>query len=260
MRVPLLVAMLALLTGCGLSDYEKRMDEQRARLELYDEQAKLLSDMIEMPKGKDAYGNEIKVPFDIFLRFPRPVFSSFRGPKAIYLSGNKKPLYRYEGKTDFNVLVALAEVLPPESKTEKAEPATKGEAGPKSESTTKETVPAFRARVREGLMDYISREYRMAATPPEFTDLKKDVRETTRDGRPHKLEFETVVFDDPRRQDPSRFFVFFRTHMTRQAAVIYQLPMQLAGDRPTLHALDISLKTLEIQPAAISMRIAFRRK
>ena len=254
MRVMLFAVMLGLLAGCGLSDYEKRMDEQRARLELYDEQAKLLSDMIEMPKGKDAYGNDIKVPFDIFLRFPKPVSSSFRGPKAIYLSGNKKPLYRYEGKPDFHVLVALAEVLPPESKTEKSEPA------PKAEPTTKEAAPAFRARVREGLMDYVSREYRMAATPPEFTDLKKDVRETTRDGKPHKLEFETVVFDDPRRQDPSRFFVFFRTHATRQGAVIYQVPVKLAEDRATLQAMDMSLKTLEILPPAIGMRTAFRAR
>lgn len=249
MRVLLFAATLGFVAGCGLSDYEKRMDEQRARLELHDEEAKLLSDIIEMPRGKDAYGNEIKVPFDIFLRFPRPVTSTFRGPKAIYHGGNKQPLYRYEGKTDMNVLVALAKV------------ASSKDASPKDKAPEGEEAPEdFRTRVREAIMDYISREYRMSATPPEFTELKKDVRQTTREGRPHTLEFETIVFDDPRRQEPSRFFVFFHTQKYRQAVVIYQVPAQQANDKAALHALDISLKTLEILPAATGMRMAFRAR
>lgn len=244
MRVMLLAATLGLLAGCGLSDYEKRMDEQRARLALYDEEAKLLSEVIEMPRGKDAYGNAIKVPFDIFLRFPKPISATFHGPKAIYHSENKQPLYRYTGKTDFHVLVALAKVTFSQDKP-----------------AEDEATPAdFRARVREGIMDYISREYRMSAAPPEFTELKKEVRPTTRAGRPHTLEFETIVFDDPRRNEPSRFFVFFQTHKYRQAAVIYQLPAQLVNDPAALHALDISLKTLEILPEAINMRLAFRSR
>lgn len=248
MRVMLFAAALGLLagglTGCGLSDYEKRMDEQRARLELFDEEAKLLSDIIEIPRGKDAYGNEIKVPFDIFLRFPKPVTATFRGPKAIYFGENKQPLFRYEGKTDMNVLTAWANVASPTGKPAEGE-----------------VVPAdFRARVREGIMDYIFREYRMSAVPPEFTDLKKDVRQTTREGRPTTLEFEAIVFDDPRRTEPSRFFVFFHTQKYRQAVVIYQLAAQQANDRAALHAVDVSLKTLEILPAATTMRMAFRAR
>jgi len=242
MRVLLFATMLGMLTGCGLSDYEKRMDEQRSRLELFDEEGKLLSDIIDMPKGKDSYGNVIKVPFEIFLRFPKPVWPKFQGPKAMYQGAHKQPLYRYEGKTDMNVLVGLAMVA---SSKEKAE---ENEALPED----------FRARVREGIMDFISREYRMSATPPEFTDLKKDVRQTTREGRPHTLEFETIFFDDPRRQDPSRFFVFFNTHKYRQAVVIYQLSAQQANDKAALHAMDVSLKTLEILPAAKAMRAAYR--
>jgi hypothetical protein len=218
------------------------MDEQRARLELFDEEAKLLSDVIDMPKGKDPYGNEIKVPFEVFLRFPKPVLAKFRGPQAMFQGAHKQPLYRYEGKTDMNVLVGLAKVASPTDK------AAEGEGTPED----------FRARVREGIMDFISREYRMSATPPEFTDLKKDVRQTTREGRPYTLEFEKIVFDDPRRQDPSRFFVFFHTHKYRQAVVIYQLSAQQANDRAALHAMDVSLKTLEILPAATKMRAEHR--
>ncbi|MCI0681848.1 MAG: hypothetical protein L0Y71_07065 [Gemmataceae bacterium] len=238
----LLAALLGASAGCGLADYEKRMDEQRARLELYDEENKLLGAPLDKPRGKDPYGNDIKVPFDVFLRVPKRIARSFRGAEMMYHSASKQPLYRYAGRGDFNVFIAMAQVAAPTTK-----PAA-GDAAPEE----------FRARVREALMEYISREYRMSVNPPDFADLKKDTRKATRDGQPRTLDFDATVFDDPRRQEPSRFFVFFLTQKFRQAAVIYQMPVQ-AAVATGLHEMDLSLKTLDLSMAA-TLRMAYQSR
>ena len=69
----LMTTAFALACGCGLSDYEKRMDEQRERMNLFDEENATLGDLIDMPSGKDPRGAEIKVPFEIYLRLPKGI-------------------------------------------------------------------------------------------------------------------------------------------------------------------------------------------
>src|SRR5215510_11925 len=162
-RVCFAVLMLVVPIGCGLSDYEKRMDEQRERLKLFDEESALLYDIIDMPKGKDAYGNEIKVPFEVLLRLPAGFSGRFEGPKAVYSSA-KLPLYRFSsGKPDVNVLAAWAL------------------AAAKADEVLPEDC---RNRVRGALQDYITRTYSVSANIPDFNQLKKDPRHVVRDGRP----------------------------------------------------------------------------
>jgi hypothetical protein len=234
--------MVVLLCGCGLADYEKRMDEQRERLRILDEEATLLGDLIDLPSGKDMYGNQVKVPFEIFLRLPRSVSGAYTGAKAIYYSA-KQPLYRYYGKGDMNVFVAWAKV--PDKNAKPLEDEVRPE--------------DFRDRVRGGLQDFITREYRLNASPPEFDQLKKDRRTVVRDGRKRVLDFESLMFDDPRAQTPSRFIVYVQQWSDRQAAVIYQAPVQQV-DQQYMRIVDISLRTLEITGIAKQQRFAFKRK
>src|SRR5437870_5684245 len=61
------------VAGCGLSDYEKRMDKHQ-RIVALDETSKLLEDPIEMPMlkkpgSKDDF--EAAWPFDVYLRLPK---------------------------------------------------------------------------------------------------------------------------------------------------------------------------------------------
>ena len=60
------------VSGCGLSDYESRMDAQRARVQKFDDANNRLGDPIAMPmiqvKGGAA---QPAWPFDIFLRLPK---------------------------------------------------------------------------------------------------------------------------------------------------------------------------------------------
>ena len=234
--------VLGMVTGCGLSDYEKRMDEQRERLARLDEEATLLGDLIDLPRGKDAYGNEIQFPFEIFLRLPKGVSGSFKGKEAIYY-GDKQPLYRFAGKQDVNVLVAWTKIADKNATTK-----------PKDDELSPEQ---FRARVRTALQDFLTRTYSVNANLPDFAQLKKDTRATVRDGLKRTLEFDATQFDEPLKQAPARFFVFIQVFSDRQAAVIYQAPVQQA-DQQFQRTMDISLKTLEITGSAKAQRIAFK--
>jgi hypothetical protein len=241
----MLAAVLIVAPGCGLADYEKRMDEKREQLRLFDEENALLGNLIDMPRGKDAYGNEIKVPFEVFLRLPNAVAATFRGGEAVYY-GDKQPLFRYFGRNDVNVFVAWAKVR---NKTP----------DPNSKPAEDEIPPEdFRAKVRLGLIDFITREYKgtVGANIPSLDKLKADPRKALRDGKEQVLQFESIEFADPRVQNPSRFHVHLLTLYFRQAAVIYQAPVQQAN-QDWQRAADVSLKTLEITPAATSLRSAF---
>lgn len=244
----LFAALIIAAAGCGLADYEKRMDEKREQLRLFDEEALLLGNMIDMPRGKDAYGNEIKVPFDIFLRVPKGVSGTFKGAEAVYY-GDKQPLFRYFGKADVNVFVAWSKV-----KHKTLDPNAK----PAEDEVFSED---FRAKVRLGLMDFITREYKGAvgANVPTFEKFKADARKTIRDGREQLLQLETLEFTDPRVQSPSRFYVHVQTLYFRQAAIIYQVPVQ-QDNQDWQRTADVSLKTLEITGAATGLRTAFSSK
>src|SRR6266704_2826576 len=71
----LIVAALIGVGGCGLSDYQKRMDEQRARIQDFDDANRLLDDPIERPIIKAPDGNDFTDKaawhFETFLRLPK---------------------------------------------------------------------------------------------------------------------------------------------------------------------------------------------
>jgi hypothetical protein len=243
MRLWITIA-LGLACGCGLADYEKRMDEQRERLQTMDKENEVLGELIQMPSGKDLYGNEIKAPFDIFLRPPQGIWAKFQGPKFVY-HGGKLLLYRYShsSKPDVNMFVALARVG---SKTS-------------TEKKDDEILPEdFRAKVRDALLEFFRREHGgWNANLPDFAELKKEMRQVTREGKLQSVEYETAIVDDGRLQNPSRLFVFIHIGRARQAAVVYQAPVPQAEQfRPVV---DVSLKTLEISALARDMRSAYSR-
>lgn len=245
-RGSIVTLFLAVLSGCGLADYEKRMDEQRERLQAMDKENEVLGDVIQMPSGKDPYGEAIKVPFDIFLRPPQGIAVKIQGPKAIYYGG-KLPLYRYTNasKTDVNMFVAAAKIVDATSKEK-----------PKEDELTPDD---FRAKVREALLDYFRREHGgWNASLPDFAALKKESLPVTREGKQQALVLETAVADDGRLQNPSRLFIFVHVGKYRQAAVIYQAPVQIA-EQGFRSAVEISVKTLEITALAITLRTAYAR-
>lgn len=65
-----LVALPALmLAGCGVADYEKKMQDAEVRVGRFDDENKLLGDPLVLPPHKDKEGP----PIDVFLRPPKGV-------------------------------------------------------------------------------------------------------------------------------------------------------------------------------------------
>ena len=112
----MLVSLLALsVAGCGLSDYQSRMDDQRKRVKKFDDANQLLGDPIDIPAipgpGK---GRTETIPawsFEIFLRIPKgyvldqkPLYTNF-------------PCFRYYGADrNYNVFVAAAVLIEKDAK------------------------------------------------------------------------------------------------------------------------------------------------
>src|SRR5262245_4545061 len=93
--------LFLLLAGCGLSDYESRIDQERIRVKIFDEENKVLGDLIDRPYDvvKIAEGKEILTqiwPFDVFLRVPKDVNNKSEGKTAAYAAEHLK-LYRFKG-------------------------------------------------------------------------------------------------------------------------------------------------------------------
>src|SRR3954470_24265081 len=67
------VILLCVAAGCGLSDYEKRMDEQRQRIKEFEDVNLLLDEPLEIPSTKKPGGRDEMVPArpEIYLRLPK---------------------------------------------------------------------------------------------------------------------------------------------------------------------------------------------
>jgi hypothetical protein len=84
-----MLALLAALGGCGLSDYEARMREAQARLKRFDEENKLLGEPLQVPTRTDEKTKAVVPVADAFVRPPRGIMSM---PEKEPRSGL---LYRY---------------------------------------------------------------------------------------------------------------------------------------------------------------------
>src|SRR5439155_9457336 len=101
------LAVIALTgaSGCGLSEYQSRMDEQRTRLQNFDDNNRLLDDPIDMPrlklKDKDGNPGEKLAWPDVFLRLPKGYATTPKDKDPygyVFLEKqNLFPCYRYAG-------------------------------------------------------------------------------------------------------------------------------------------------------------------
>jgi hypothetical protein len=126
LRLPHLLALLLLgAAGCGLSDYQSRMDKNREWVREFDEANRGLDDPIEtpsvpLPKPKDP-PKDAKEPakeepkeakpawlFDVFLRLPKG-FGTTPKDKIPYLS--PFPCYRYAGAEPGHDILIAANVV-----------------------------------------------------------------------------------------------------------------------------------------------------
>jgi hypothetical protein len=238
--------------GCGLRDYEKHMDEERAYLNEFDEENKSLGEPVEIPQKEvfiEIPNTKKKTPMQtdafpvkIFLRPPRWIAPQARKDTFTF---ERVSLYCYPGSSGFNLLFTDAE---PDKNPSTGYPFKNGIA-PKD----------FRDQVRGALVQFVQREHKLAVTGWQADDnLKKEsflVKDSQ--GRPKKLDFEKQVFPETpagAKEEPKQSFeVYYLQEPTYQAAIIFEIPTQWTRDQTTRRIVEYSLKSLAFAQEAVAM-------
>jgi hypothetical protein len=246
----LLGALFLGAAGCGLPDYEQKIDAQRTRVAEFDELNRVLDDPVEMPTlpapkaAKDSKEEVPAWPPELFLRLPRGFGSA---PKEKALGDPSFPMFRYAGgELGFSIFVAIASIQ------EAKKPAEVGNY----------PIDYFRFKVREGLfkhqlivnkadlpiptkIEYVARRVKVYSPYPERAEIRFD-----------HLELSDAAIKG--RVNPSTFEIFLREEAGRQAAIVLHRP---AGKQSAEHRkiIDASLGTLDLTPESAGKRAQFKK-
>jgi hypothetical protein len=211
----LAVLGLFFVAGCGLSDYERQMDEHTAIYQHLDEENRILDHPLEVP-------GDAEVKF--FLRPPRGVYFKARASNNIVYEN--VTLYLYEGPPGRNVLVA-ANLQAAESKDRALAPKD------------------FERQVRGGLVQYCKQ---MNGDPGPWVSEEATASETRTAIRPwgkqETLNFQTQTFTARLGAVDVQLFVYYLHEGQRQAAVIFQVPRNTQENGNETRSEEWSVKTL----------------
>lgn len=252
------VVLLAIgITGCGLSDYQGRLDQQSARVREFDELNKLLDDPIDAPPRIEfeAINPETKEkektdkqgwPFEIFVRLPKGHGTT---PREKTPFGYPFPLFRYSGGTEgaMSIFVAADWI-----------------ADPKGDEPEKGMLPAvFRAWLMRGLQDYCGKANKIALAVPDKVEPKPidDVKAV--DPYPKaKLSYKYFELTDkghPQVKEASVFEVYIREEINKQVAIVFHRPIQPLNAAALNKSLRACLGSLDVGNNAGPRRVLFRK-
>jgi hypothetical protein len=244
--------LLLLCVGCGLGDYEGRMDAERARVKLFDDENRLLGEMAEQPveKVKDKDAGEVDRPvwpFEVFLRLPQGISGKIAG-RYHGLISPPVPLFRYGAKDGLNVFIAAGLVA---ERTK--ENIYKANEWPSED---------FRQNVRSGIREYYKKEYSFIPQnilrDAQPAKERKQPQSWRGENRP-PLDFDKSTGNDSDNKlakENSQFELYYHRLANRQVALIFQIPQKLANEKQTLDAIDLCLKSLDISDKAPERREA----
>jgi len=264
MKTHMLLAAATLLavSGCGLDDYEKRMDVERRRVDIFDKEEAHLGGFVEAPpsrkiKNKDKEEDVPAWPFEVYLRVPIG-FDRTSTPEQYemgdlflyrFLCNLEKPAQDKPDvkiKEGWNMFVACSKVgeMDKKSGTFKAGELSQGE---------------FQQRILKVLRKYYRAEYKKSGRDYEFPySLPKSekfqpefVKERLKDNKdPPAVEVETLEFL-PKDKDSTAFQLYFHRNGANQIAVIFQLPEAATKDPKFVPGRNYCLKSLDISENAI---------
>jgi hypothetical protein len=254
------MALLPLaLAGCGLGNYEEQLRREQARVKMIEEEKKLLGDPVEMPYAAPTDiaampASELPGPTDANV-FVRPPKSFACKSKSEGLVGKGKvSLYGYSGTEGRNVLVGAYAA----DKTEKD----------------------FQEEIWQAFRDYLahSRGFQPQQLPDAPKDKKHEKKPLLAIGRevpqvldldlwtwdeadlaPAKKDPKSAPADKDKKQEPSRYWIYFCRSGVVQAAVIYQVPLQRANDAAVARSIEASIKSLGVGPEAVSRRATYQK-
>jgi hypothetical protein len=258
-----LIAMLLIgVAGCGLADYQSRMDAQRERVKEFDDANRSLDEPIEIPllpseklkEPKDdvkEQRTEEANPawlFDFYLRLPKG-FGKTPKDKVPYFS--PFPCFRYSGiEPGYDILIAAALVADPKTK----EPEMFG----------KYTPDNFRSFLRVAIKDFY-------AKTNNKLDLKLPDKEIYQvidvkmlspfSDVTSRIAYQYIVYSDsgnPKIKEPSQFRVYLHEEPPnvkggirepgKQIAIVVHRPMRTSDD-PFDKAIAACLGTLDANEA-----------
>lgn len=247
----LAVAALVFAGGCGLADYEKRIDEQKEYLQRFDEENELLGQPLEMPTRtvKDDKGLRLEtpLPLEFFLRPPKGIANKFKAedPPFVY---EGLPVVRYEGPKGYNVLATTAPVTP-----------EKGKAVAKGSLRVKE----FQQRTRGALADYFQKQSGrvMPWLSPDFEKTKPDTRVFPNPrGKSTQITFDTqTLAEHVDKKAGALFYLYFTSTPFQQGAIIFQVPAEVSDNAVLKRAIQLSVNTYALGVDATKKRADFRR-
>jgi hypothetical protein len=233
-------------SGCGLSDYQNRMDAQRVRVQEFDEGNRLLDDPIDMPKIKFQDSQEQAAwPFEVFLRLPKG-YSTMPKEKDPY--NYPFPFYRYSGGSEgaTNIFVVAAFIQDPQKDQEQAKYYAKN----------------FPGYVRGALEEFSMKTHKVKHLFPDKVEIKtREVKPVTPYPDP-KIVFKSSQYTDESNKqlkDHSVFEVFFREQANKQVCIVVQRPARPANAAELSKSIEACLGSLDISSDANAKRYAYKK-
>ena len=253
---PGVLLLCAAASGCGLSDYQNKMDAQRARVAEFDETNRMLDDALEMPRLPQDEA-QAAWPFEFFLRLPKGYTLNPKTPYSKNFS-----FFRWQGADPSTSIFIAAALL----------------AELKKENYGEYERENFRSYVRDGIEDFYIKTYKQEKIDPNFfgnryklflpnEKIKYESYEakvlSPISGDTATVHYETIVYTDKenkRIKEFSEFRVFHHLQLGKQVAIVFQRPLRTpsAPFEATIEAK--CLGTLDVGPEAISKRAQFRKK
>jgi hypothetical protein len=277
--LPHLLAILLIgAAGCGISEYQSRMDAQRERVMKFDEANRGLDDPIEIPSvplqkpnpPKDATKDPAKDDpkdakpawlFDFYLRLPKGFGSA---PKDKIPYSSPFPCFRYAGPdAGHDILIAAALVVDPKSK--------------EKEELGKYTPEYFRYWVRAAIRDFYTKTTNrlLLQMPPQdkekpavmdFKMLSPFSDSTTR--IPYQ-KYEYSDLGNPKLKEHSLFHVYIHEEPAKivdekkepgkQIAIIVHRPVRTSNDTFD-KAIEACLGTLDVSNESLSKRALYKKQ
>jgi hypothetical protein len=239
-------------SGCGLGDYEKRLDGERVRVKVFTEEHRALGPPLVMPanpytkEGEEAKEEKEEKPKkanplpenEVFLRPPRGI-----GPRP---AADEQPtrsgevfLFRYPGPEGYNLFLAG---VPPGA------------------------LPAqqFQQDVRTALSEFIQSVSKRPVPYPTKMVLERVSKDPLPSRKvklaPIQLELQRVG-DAEDVENGSQYLLYFhRGPGNRYLAIVYQLPRTALAQPHVSEAINLSLRTLGTGLDAQKQRDAYHER
>lgn len=254
----LVLAASVALAGCDMADYQKRMEQHRNRLKTFDEDNKVLGQLLVTPQVKYQEKDEEKTadawPFDMFLRLPKGISSTHADMKEYGILDLNHTVFRYPGDLEgYNLIVSAAQVKPEKKDDEEVKKDEKKEEPPG-------ILPdKFRQHVINAAAAFYQKTHELDAemkgpNPANLTASKP------RGDKGESLAFNVYTFEGrgTTKEKNAAFFLYIYQSGGEQAAFLFQIPAD-KNDTTEREKITRSLRTLAVGPAAGTRRSEFSR-